>query len=76
MSSIHKDPRGKSPYWYAFFTLPNGRRTSRSTKQTDKRKAQAGCAAWEKTSKLGRDGNLQDLAARKVIAISTLNCEK
>jgi integrase len=67
MSSIHKDPRGKSPFWYACFTLPNGKRTSRSTKHTDKHKAQAVCAAWEKTSKLAREGNLQDLAARKVI---------
>jgi hypothetical protein len=67
MASIHKDPRGKSPFWYASFTLPNGKRTSRTTKQTDKHKAQAICAAWEKTSKLARDGNLQDLAARKVI---------
>jgi hypothetical protein len=68
MGSIHKDPRGKSPFWYACFTLPNGRRTTRSTKHTDKRKAQAVCAALEKASKLARDGNLQDLAARKVIA--------
>ncbi len=32
MASIHKDPRGKSPYWYGSFTLPDGKRAFRSTK--------------------------------------------
>lgn len=67
MASIHKDPRGKSPFWYASFTLPNGKRTSRSTKQTDKRKAEAVCNDWEKAARQARQGNLQDFAARKVI---------
>ena len=67
MASIHKDPRGKSPFWYASFTLPNGKRTSRSTKQTDKRKAEAVCYDWEKAARQARQGNLQDFAARKVI---------
>jgi integrase len=68
MSSIHRDKRGKSPFWYAFFTLPNGKRTSRSTKQTDKRKAKEIADSWEKASRQARQGNLQDLAARKVIS--------
>jgi len=66
-ASIHKDPRGKSPFWYASFTLPSGKRTSRSTKQTDKRKAQAVCVQWDKAARIAREGNFQDLAARKTI---------
>jgi integrase len=68
MSSIHRDSRGKSPFWHAFFTLPNGKRTSRSTKQTDKRKAREIAQSWEKAASQARLGNLQDLAARKVIS--------
>ena len=68
MSSIHHDPRGKSPFWYAFFTLPNGKRTSRSTKETDKRKAKEIANQWEKASRQARQGNFQDFAARKVIS--------
>src|SRR5262249_42951099 len=66
--SIHKDPRGKSPYFYCVLTLPNGRRTTRSTKQTDRRKAQAVAEALEKTARMAREGILQDSAARKTIS--------
>src|SRR5215470_12729952 len=39
MASIHKDPRGKSPFWYVAYRLPNGKRTFRSTKLTDEKAA-------------------------------------
>jgi hypothetical protein len=68
MASIHKDPRGKSPYFYCALTLPNGRRTTRSTKQTDRRKAQAVADSWERTARMARQGMLQDSAARKTIS--------
>src|SRR5437879_913162 len=68
MGSVHKDPRGKSPFWFASITLPNGKRTTRSTKLTDKRKAQAVCLEWDKAARSAREGNFQDLAARKTIS--------
>jgi integrase len=68
MASIHKDSRGKTPYFYCALTLPNGKRTTRSTKQTDRRKAQAVADSWEKAARMARDGILQDNAARKTIS--------
>ena len=56
MASLHKDPRGKSPYFYAAFTLPDGRRTFRSTKLTDRKKALEVCLEWERAADQGRDG--------------------
>jgi hypothetical protein len=41
MASLHKDPRGKSPFWYCAYTLPNGNRVLRSTKLTDRKAAEA-----------------------------------
>jgi integrase len=35
MASLHRDPRGKSPYWYVAYRLADGRRTLRSTKERD-----------------------------------------
>ena len=40
MASIRKDPRGKSPYWHACLTLPDGRRTQRTTRSTNRQEAQ------------------------------------
>ncbi len=47
MASIHKDPRGKSPFFYCAFYLPNGKRAFRSTKSTDRNAALAFCIAME-----------------------------
>ena len=38
MASLRRFPR--SPYWFACFTLPDGRRTQQSTKSTDRKEAQ------------------------------------
>ena len=68
MASIHKDPRGKSPYWYCSLTLPGGKRTFRSTKQTDRRKAERICFDWSEAARIAGAGRLTESAARKVIA--------
>jgi integrase len=67
MASVHKDPRGKSPYWYCSFTLPSGKRAFRSTKQSDRRKAARVCLEWEDAAKQAGQGRLTEGAARKVI---------
>ena len=67
MASLHKDPRGKSPFWYCAFTLPDGRRTFCSTKHTARKQAWEVCLQFEKTADQGRDGNLTEAQARKVL---------
>jgi len=47
MSSVTR--RGK--YWHAWFRTPSGARASRSTKQTDKRKALEVTANWDAAAK-------------------------
>lgn len=67
MASIHRDPRGKSPYWYCAFTLPDGRRTFRSTKLTDRKQALDVCLQWECASEQGRGGCFVEAQARRVL---------
>src|SRR5690348_15783364 len=66
MASLHKDPRGKSPYWYCAYQTSDGVRHFRSTKATKKRQAQQICATWAKASALGV--KLSPDKARQVIA--------
>jgi|SRR6516162_245559 len=65
MASIHKDPRGKSPFWYCAYTLPDGRRVFRSTKQRDRKKALAMCLKLGEAAQAAKAGELTELAARK-----------
>jgi integrase len=66
MASLRK--KHGSPYWFACFTLPDGRQTQRSTKQTDRRKAQALAEQFEKASRLAAQGRLGEAQARSVLA--------
>src|SRR6266446_3242362 len=68
MASIHKDPRGKSPYWYCAYTLPNGKRAFKSTKLTDRKQAQEFCRTLARASQLGSNGNLTEARARELIS--------
>ena len=67
MASLHKDPRGRSPFFYAAFTLSDGRRCFRSTKEQDRKKAAEVARQWEKAADLGRSGQLNEAQARKVL---------
>ena len=67
MASLHKDPRGKSPYWYCAFTLPDGRRAFRSTKHTERKQALEICCQWERSADQGRSGSFTEAQARKVL---------
>ncbi len=66
MASLHKDPRGKSPFWYCAFQTDDGARHFRSTKTSDKRQAGQVCATWAKAAALG--SKLSPDKARQVIA--------
>jgi integrase len=67
MASIHKDPRGKSPFWYCAYVLPNGQRAFRSTKQTDRKEALKECLKLEAAADKARAGQLVESQARKIL---------
>lgn len=66
MASLRKKPR--SPYWFACYTTPDGRRTQRSTKQTNRKTAQAVADKYEAAAKLGSQKRLGEVQARRVLA--------
>jgi integrase len=66
MASVHRQKN--SPYWYAAFTLPDGRRAIRSTKRKNKSAAMEIGLEWSNASRLGREQRLTDAQARRVIA--------
>ena len=68
MASIHKDPRGKSPFWYCAYRLPNGKRTFRSTKQRDRKAAEEFCRKLEFASRESKAGRLTEVRARALIS--------
>lgn len=66
MASLRRFPG--SPFWFACFTLPDGRRTQKSTKQSDRRRALAVAMAFEKAAKLGAEKRLGEAQARRVLS--------
>ena len=65
MASLHTDPRGKSPYWYVAYTLADGRRVFRSTRQSDRKKAAEVARTLERASAAARAGELTETHVRK-----------
>ena len=49
MAALRKKER--SPYWFACFTLPDGRRVQRSTRETRRKEAQSKADQWELLAK-------------------------
>lgn len=68
MPSLHKDSKGRSPYWIAAFTGPDGRRLKKSTKTPDRAKALKIAVEWEALANKGRQGTLVDSQVRRVVA--------
>jgi integrase len=68
MASLHRDPRGKSPFWYCAFTDANGIRRFKSTKQSHRKQAEATANGWERAAKLARRGTLTQVQALKVVS--------
>jgi hypothetical protein len=67
MSSVHRDNRGKTPYWIGAFTDEFGRRRKRSTETTDKRQAKAIVEGWQKAVDEARGGRLTEIKARQIV---------
>jgi len=66
MSSLRKKDR--SPFWFACYTLPDGRRTQRSTGATDKKQAQRIANQFEDAARAASQGRFIESRARKAIA--------
>jgi integrase len=66
MASLRRKPR--SPYWFACFQLPDGRRTQRSTGSSDKKIAQRIANEFEDAGKEAAKGRYIESRARKTIA--------
>ncbi|MEO7724080.1 MAG: tyrosine-type recombinase/integrase [Chthoniobacterales bacterium] len=67
MASIHKDPRGKSPFFYCAFTLPNGKRCFKSTKLKDRNAATEFCLRMEGAARKAVARNFSEEQARKIL---------
>ena len=72
MASIHKDPRGKSPFWSCAFIGGDGRRKLRSTKETDRTAARKICYKWAEAAEKARRHELTAAQSRKVLSELTL----
>lgn len=66
MASLRKHP--KSPFWFACYTLPDGRRTQRTTGTNDRRKALSIALKYEEAAREAAAGRFVESRARKVIA--------
>jgi len=67
MASLHKDSRGKTPYYIAAYTDHLGRRRKRSTEQTSKTKAHEVLNGWLKAEAAARGGRLTEARAREIV---------
>jgi integrase len=65
MPSLHRDNRGKTPYYIAAYTDRFGRRRKRSTGATNKSKAQDILDAWVKLEEEARRGRLTESRVRE-----------
>lgn len=66
MASLRNFP--DTPYFFACFYDASGRRVQRSTKQSNRKKAQAVADAWERAAKLGSEKRLSEAQARRVLS--------
>jgi integrase len=66
MPSVHKDPRGKSKYWYCCFTTAEGRRRMVSTKEENEEKAKIICFRWQEAEGLVRNGQATEQRIKEI----------
>lgn len=66
MASLRR--RLRSPYWFACYNGPDGRRIQQSTKQSNRKKAQAMADQLERASKLAAEKRLGETQARQILS--------
>jgi integrase len=67
MASVVRDPRGRSPYWYACYTDATGRRLKKSTGLTAKSKALEMARRLDKAALEAKQGTLTESRARTLL---------
>jgi integrase len=67
MASVVRDPRGRSPYWYACYTDATGRRLKKSTRLTAKSKALEMARRLDKAATEAKQGTLTEARARTLL---------
>jgi integrase len=67
MASVVRDPRGRSPYWYACYTDATGRRLKKSTGLTAKSKALEMARRLDKAALEAKQGTLTEARARALL---------
>ncbi len=65
---VVKDARGRSPYWYAAYTDPTGRRLKKSTGLTSKSKAMQMAMRLQRAADMARERTLTEEKAREFIS--------
>src|SRR5258708_3943553 len=66
MASLRRKPR--SLFWFACFTDADRKRTQRSTKQSERKKAEGIANEFEKAAKLASEKRLGEAQARRVLS--------
>lgn len=66
MASLRKFP--DSPYWFACYTDPLGKRRQVSTKQTDRSSAQRVALEYARAATIARAGNATEAQMRKILS--------
>jgi integrase len=66
MASLRR--KFRSPYFFACYLAPDGRRVQRSTKQSRRKAAQVVADQWERAARLGAQKRLGEAQARRVLA--------
>lgn len=67
MASLHRDKR-KSPFWYCSYRTPDGKQHFRSTKETDRTKAEAFADAINESLGKAKIGALTETAVRSILS--------
>ncbi len=67
MASLHKDPRNKSPYWYAAYTTSTGKRMFKSTKCKTHRDALQVALNLERAEQDASTGRLTESRIRDLL---------
>ncbi len=65
---VVKDARGRSPFWYACYTDPTGRRLKKSTGQTSKSKAMKFAMQMQRAADMANERTLTEEKARELIS--------
>ena len=67
MASLHKDPRGKSPFWYAAYKTATGKRVFKSTKRKVHREALEIALNLERAEREASTGRLNEARVRELL---------